>query len=97
LQKSQNSLPEPAGTGVLWTIIGGVPRSMGIIDTAQAQSVRGLSFLQISDSHMGFDNGLWDLSHCLYGFSLSGLSITEIPLGYGIFCSTYDFTVACYL
>ena len=42
-------------------------------------------------------HGLWDLSHCLSGASLSGLSITEIPLGYGIFCSTYDFTVACYL
>ena len=42
-------------------------------------------------------HGLWDLSHCLSGSSLAGLSITEIPLGYGIFCSTYDFTVACYL
>ena len=42
-------------------------------------------------------HGLWDLSHCLSGSSLSGLSITEIPLGYGIFCSTYDFTIACYL
>jgi hypothetical protein len=26
--------------------------------------------------------GLWDLSHCLSGSSLAGLSITEIPLGY---------------
>jgi uncharacterized protein DUF6010 len=42
-------------------------------------------------------HGLWDLSHCLSGSSLAGLSITEIPLGYGLFCSTYDFTVACYL
>src|SRR5258708_35375139 len=42
-------------------------------------------------------HGLWDLSHCLSGSSLAGLSITEIPLGYGIFCSTYDFTVACHL
>ena len=42
-------------------------------------------------------HGVWDLSHCLSGSSLAGLSITEIPLGYGIFCSTYDFTVACYL
>ena len=31
------------------------------------------------------------------GTSLAGLSITEIPLGYGIFCLTYDFTVAWYL
>ena len=42
-------------------------------------------------------HGLWDLSHCLSGSSLVGLSITEIPLSYGIFCSTYDFVVACYL
>jgi hypothetical protein len=42
-------------------------------------------------------HGLWDLSHCLAGASLAGLSMTEIPLGYGIFCSTYDFTVAGYL
>jgi len=42
-------------------------------------------------------HGLWDLSHCLYGSSLAGLSITETPLGYGIFCSTYDLVVACYL
>jgi hypothetical protein len=42
-------------------------------------------------------HGLWDLSHCLSGSSLAGLSMTEIPLGYGIFCSTYDFVVASYL
>jgi hypothetical protein len=42
-------------------------------------------------------HGLWDLSHCLFGSSLAGLSITETPLGYGIFCSTYDFLVAAYL
>jgi len=42
-------------------------------------------------------HGLWDLSHCLSGASLAGLSITETPLGYGLFCSTYDFTVAYYL
>jgi hypothetical protein len=42
-------------------------------------------------------HGLWDLSHCLSGSSLAGLSITEIPLGYGIFCSAFDFVVASYL
>jgi hypothetical protein len=42
-------------------------------------------------------HGLWDLSHCLSGSSLAGLSMTDIPLGYGIFCSTYDLTVASYL
>lgn len=45
-----------AGTGVLWTIAGGVPRSLGIIDDAlAAEQTSGLTFLQISDSHVGFD------------------------------------------
>ncbi|QQO21031.1 metallophosphoesterase [Bradyrhizobium diazoefficiens] len=46
-----------AGTGVLWTVTGGVPRSLGIIDSAQAATAAapGMSFLQISDSHVGFD------------------------------------------
>ena len=44
-----------AGTGVLWTIAGGVPRSLGIIGEAAAQEARGLTFLQISDGHIGFD------------------------------------------
>jgi len=42
-------------------------------------------------------HGLWDLSHCLSGSSLAGLSMAETPLGYGIFCSSYDFVVAYYL
>ena len=44
-----------AGTGVLWTIAAGVPRSMGIIGEAAAAEPGGLTFLQISDSHVGFD------------------------------------------
>ena len=48
-----------AGTGLLWTVSGGVPRSLGLIGEAQAQEKgrdsKGLTFLQISDSHMGFD------------------------------------------
>jgi hypothetical protein len=42
-------------------------------------------------------HGLWDLSHSFSGASLAGLSITDIPLGYGLFCATYDFVVAGYL
>jgi len=44
-----------AGTGVLWTITGGVPRSLGIVDSVQAAEAPGMTFLQISDSHIGFD------------------------------------------
>src|SRR6202040_2721109 len=44
-----------AGTGVLWTVAGGVPSSMGIIGEPGAVAPSGLPFLQISDSHVGFD------------------------------------------
>jgi 3',5'-cyclic AMP phosphodiesterase CpdA len=45
-----------AGTGVLWTIAGGVPHSLGIMGEAQAaEEAKGLTFLQLSDSHVGFD------------------------------------------
>ncbi len=44
-----------AGTGLLWSVSGGVPRSLGLVDGAMAAEASGLTFLQISDSHMGFD------------------------------------------
>ncbi len=44
-----------AGTGVLWTVAGGVPRSLGLVGEAHAQAAGALTFLQISDSHVGFD------------------------------------------
>ena len=43
-----------AGTGVLWTVAGGIPTSLGLMGEAMAQTT-GMTFLQISDSHMGFD------------------------------------------
>ena len=42
-------------------------------------------------------HGLWDLFHGLAGTSLGGQSMTQIPLGYEVFCATYDSTVASYL
>jgi len=41
-----------AGAGVLWTVSGGVPRSM-LIEDAKADQA-GLTFAQISDTHIGF-------------------------------------------
>jgi 3',5'-cyclic AMP phosphodiesterase CpdA len=41
------------GTGVLWTVAGGVPRSLPI-ERAEAADLNGLLFAQISDSHIGF-------------------------------------------
>src|ERR1700732_1629897 len=44
-----------AGTGVLWTMVAGVPRSSLLgISEANAQAAGGFTFLQISDSHIGF-------------------------------------------
>ena len=45
-----------AGTGVLWTVAGGVPTVLALlgISEANAQAATGFSFLQISDSHIGF-------------------------------------------
>src|SRR6201994_1779905 len=44
-----------AGTGVLWTVSGGVPHSVGLIGDAAAAAPTGFTFLQMSDSHIGFD------------------------------------------
>ena len=45
-----------AGTGVLWTLSGGIPHSSLLTSEAAAASASdSLTFLQISDSHVGFD------------------------------------------
>ena len=46
-----------AGTGVIWTLSGGVPKALSLLDEAQAAEAASstFTFLQISDSHVGFD------------------------------------------
>jgi 3',5'-cyclic AMP phosphodiesterase CpdA len=44
-----------AGTGVLWTLTGGVPVARGLLGEARAATEAGFSFLQMSDSHIGFN------------------------------------------
>jgi 3',5'-cyclic-AMP phosphodiesterase len=46
-----------AGTGMLWSMAGGVPRSLSFGDIAGggALNANDLFFVQISDSHMGFN------------------------------------------
>jgi Icc protein len=48
-----------AGTGVIWTLSGGVPKSSQLLGASPAQAAgkeaTGFSFLQISDSHVGFN------------------------------------------
>jgi 3',5'-cyclic AMP phosphodiesterase CpdA len=42
-----------AGAGLVWTVSGGVPRSVLLSDASAA--TEGLTFVQISDSHIGFN------------------------------------------
>jgi 3',5'-cyclic-AMP phosphodiesterase len=42
-----------AGTGLVWTLAGGVPAA-SLIGTAEAAGTTGFSFIQMSDSHIGF-------------------------------------------
>jgi len=51
-----------AGTGLLWTMVGGVPASRLLAQTMKAGGaglgkVEDFSFVQISDSHIGFNKG----------------------------------------
>jgi Icc protein len=42
-----------AGAGVVWVMDGGVPRALKFMNTADAKTT-GFSFVQVSDSHIGF-------------------------------------------
>jgi 3',5'-cyclic-AMP phosphodiesterase len=44
-----------AGTGILWALSGGVPKSLGLLTDALAGEASAFTFLQISDSHIGFN------------------------------------------
>ena len=43
-----------AGTGIVWSVAGGVPKSLGLGGAALAASTGAFTFVQISDSHIGF-------------------------------------------
>jgi 3',5'-cyclic-AMP phosphodiesterase len=43
-----------AGTGLIWSMIGGVPAAKLLADTTPGKKQADFSFVQISDSHIGF-------------------------------------------
>ena len=43
-----------AGTGIVWSVAGGIPRAMNLGGAALAAPAGGFSFVQISDTHIGF-------------------------------------------
>jgi 3',5'-cyclic-AMP phosphodiesterase len=44
-----------AGTGLVWTVSGGIPRGIGLAEAFAASAADGFTFVQISDSHIGFN------------------------------------------
>jgi 3',5'-cyclic-AMP phosphodiesterase len=44
-----------AGTGLVWSFAGGVPASRLLAETGKAQKAADFTFVQISDSHLGFN------------------------------------------
>src|SRR4051795_7926309 len=46
-----------AGTAMVWTVAGGVPRSR-LVGSAEAATSDSFSFVQISDSHLGFEKAV---------------------------------------
>ena len=42
------------GTGLVWTVAAGVPTTLAPLDSAHAAPPEGFSFVQLSDSHIGF-------------------------------------------
>lgn len=43
-----------AGTGIVWSVAGGIPRGLNLGGATMAAEADGFSFVQISDSHIGF-------------------------------------------
>lgn len=43
-----------AGTGILWTVSGGIPKAIGLGSGEALAAPAGFGFVQISDSHIGF-------------------------------------------
>ena len=68
-----------AGTGVVWTIAGGVPSSRAFGQKANGPKGE-LSFVQISDSHMGFNKPANpDVTGTLQGVCDLEVTILEFP------------------
>lgn len=42
-------------------------------------------------------HGLWDIGHSVFGTDMLGHALSDIPLGYGMFCLGFDFAAVAYL
>ena len=64
-----------AGTAMVWTMVGGVPRAR-LVGTAEA-ATKDFSFVQVSDSHLGFDKPANPNTTATFAAALK--DVTEVP------------------
>jgi 3',5'-cyclic AMP phosphodiesterase CpdA len=81
-----------AGTGVLWTVSGGIPKSLSLLDSAEAAEAaqQGFTFLQISDSHIGFDKPA--NPHAIDTLKEAIAKVTALPVKPSFMIHTGDIT-----
>ncbi len=53
-RKALGCLAAWSGAAVVWSIAGGVPRTVGATGTGNTAAANGFTFVQISDTHIGF-------------------------------------------
>jgi 3',5'-cyclic AMP phosphodiesterase CpdA len=78
-----------AGTGIVWTVAGGVPRGLGLGE-ALAAPADGFTFVQISDSHIGFNKEANPDTNATFQAALD--RITKLPKQPAMVLHTGDVT-----
>jgi len=54
-RKALGCLAAWSGAAVVWSIAGGIPRTVGATGTGKSAAANGFTFVQISDTHVGFN------------------------------------------
>ena len=78
-----------AGTGIVWTVSGGVPRGLGLGEAFGAP-MDGFTFVQISDSHIGFNKEANPDTNATFQAALD--RITKLPKQPAMVIHTGDVT-----
>lgn len=73
-----------AGTGVVWSLSGGVPRTLGLLGSAEAaEAGQGeTTFVQISDNHIGFHLPPNPDPLATLGESIAKIKAMPVPAGF---------------
>src|SRR5438874_1416518 len=79
-----------AGTGIVWTVAGGVPRGLGLGEAFAAPAADGFTFVQISDSHIGFNKEANPDTNATFQAALD--RITKLPKQPAMVLHTGDVT-----